>query len=105
MLKYIFAILITLGAVACTTEKKVTLQYDQTWCTDKWGYGQTDEETVTKLKTYLLSKGITVGNINFTIAPQDYMACKACYCPSGRKFVITINKSDADKLKAEGFHE
>lgn len=79
--------------------------YNQTQCSDKWGYGQADGEMAKKLKTYLESKQITVISITITSPPGDMVVCQACSCSTGRVFKVVVAESDLDKLKAEGFHQ
>lgn len=98
----ILLLIVLLGSCDKTPEKAFV--YSQTQCADKWGYGQTDGETMTKLRTYLISKQIVVTSIAIIYPVGDMVVCQACGCPTGKRFKVTVPEEDELKLKAEGFN-
>jgi hypothetical protein len=100
-----FMLVTSFALYSCTKENKIVVRYGQTQCSDKWGYGNNDTETVQKMVVYLKAKGITVSSPNLSSAPADFISCLACTCPSGRVFTVTASGGDEEKLKAEGFNK
>ncbi|MBI1782324.1 MAG: hypothetical protein HYR66_13320 [Sphingobacteriales bacterium] len=101
-LSVIILLIVFLGSCNKTPEK--AFFYNQTQCADKWGYGQTDEETIDKLRTYLTSQQIVVTNLAITYPVGNLIICDACSCPTGKRFKVTVPEEDELKLKAEGFN-
>jgi hypothetical protein len=99
----VLTILIALSA--CEKDMSITgsYVYGQTQCADKWQSGATTAETLTNLKYYLAGKGIEVADARLTDAPADRFYCMACSCPTGRVYIIKVNKGTKAQLEAEGF--
>lgn len=89
---------------SCKKESTPTaeLKKKQTQCADPWGYGTTEEETVGKLKDYLIKKAILVNTISMKATPEQAV-CQACICSNGYTFYVQADQQYADDLKAEGF--
>ncbi len=104
MFRYV-ALLTILALTACEKDVSITgsYVYGQTQCADKWPYGATTAETINNLKLYLAGKGIEVADARLTDAPADRFYCMACSCPTGRTYIIKVNKGTKAQLEAEGF--
>ena len=74
----------------------------QTQCADPWGYGNTNSETIDKLKDYLSRKSVNLSNVE--IQPTgEYNVCTACTCSKGFSFHVWADQRYADTLTKEGF--
>jgi len=74
----------------------------QTQCADPWGYGNTNPETIEKLKSYLAKKDITVTNIELQSTGESNV-CTACTCSNGFSFHVWADQRYKDTLTREGF--
>ncbi|MDE3248578.1 MAG: hypothetical protein KGO82_07965 [Bacteroidota bacterium] len=110
-MRYYYAIVIGLLLAGFACEKKdriccalppVEMVRTQTQCDDVWGYGSTDEETLSRLKTYLAAKNIQLERSALVAAPADPQ-CKACPCSKGFVFDVWANAKYIDSLKGLGF--
>lgn len=72
-------------------------------CAVNWG-GGTDEETLSNMTIYLKEKGITISKAELTKPPVDRAFCAACGCPTGRTYIITVEKGSEKVLNEEGFY-
>lgn len=57
----------------------------QTQCADPWGYGASNDETVTKLKDYLRKKILLPFRVELQPANIEFV-CQACTCSKGFVF-------------------
>ena len=97
-----FAVFIFTGCV-----KKgagLVMQYDQTACTDKWGYGiaGNDEETKAKLGIYLDSLRIVYSDLRLEKLNAGDQ-CDACFCKTGKVFTLKTTAKYTKQLEALGF--
>lgn len=110
-MRHLFAILLVLvlAGIACKKNERiccamppVEMIRTQTQCDDAWGYGNTLEETLAKLTTYLAAKNIVLERSALLSVPADPQ-CKACPCSKGFVFDVWANAKYIDSLKALGF--
>jgi hypothetical protein len=105
-MRYFLVLMISMLLMATTCKKGVEsvaeLKRKQTQCADPWGYGATEQETVSKLKDYLEKKSILVIAISLKNT-QDAAVCLACSCASGSTFYIRADDQYIAALKLEGF--
>jgi hypothetical protein len=104
-------ILVAVVAIATGCSKKendrpvegtVWMRKAQTQCADAWGYGSNMNETVTRLKNYLQSKGIAVYDIG-AVDEGRMAACLACTCRTNFRFDVAVGPMDTTAMEAEGF--
>lgn len=110
-MRHHFAILIVLvlAGTACKKNERiccamppVEMIRTQTQCDDAWGYGNTSDETLAKLKTFLAAKNIELERSALVAVPSDPQ-CKACPCSKGFEFDVWANAKYIDSLKVLGF--
>jgi ABC-type sulfate transport system substrate-binding protein len=66
------------------------------------GYGSINDQTIARLKSYLLQKNITTVSIKRQSAGEAN-TCDACTCPKGFKFDVVVFNQYTDSLAREGF--
>jgi hypothetical protein len=100
----VFIVAVLLMATSCKKESTVIIELKkkQTQCSDPWGYGATEQETVNRLKDYLAKKNILVIAISLKNT-QDVAVCLACVCASGNTFYLQADEQYINALKLEGF--
>ena len=74
----------------------------QTQCADAWGYGETNEETIVKLRSYLVQQHIVAATIDWQ-PTGELVTCLACTCSRGNMIHIWVESQYVDKLGKEGF--
>ncbi|MBY0476443.1 MAG: hypothetical protein K2Q24_02265 [Chitinophagaceae bacterium] len=82
----------------------LVMQYNQTACTDKWGYGiaENDEETKAKLGIYLDSLNIAYSDLRLEKLNAGDQ-CDACFCKTGKVFTLKTTIQYKNQLEALGF--
>lgn len=84
----------------------VVMQYEQTGCTDKWGYGfaGNDAETKAKLGNFLDSLGIVYSDLRLEkLNAGD--PCDACFCKTGKVFTLSTIIKYRRQLESLGFRK
>lgn len=74
----------------------------QSQCADPWGYGNTDPETIDRLKHYLTQKNISFSTVHLQ-STGEYNTCAACTCSKGFAFHVWTEPRFIDSLTKEGF--
>ncbi|HET9055897.1 MAG TPA: hypothetical protein VFN30_03515 [Chitinophagaceae bacterium] len=103
MKKGIFILVLLIALFSCTKEKKVVMRYYQTQCNDKWGYGSNDTETIQNMVTYFKDRGIIIYSPSLSLPDGSYI-CRACICPTNRKFAVSVEEDNVERMIAEGFY-
>lgn len=103
----IFLLLLVGIALACTREKRTKYagyEYQQTFCSDPWGYGTTDSLTLRKFIRYMDSVGVYVASASLDSAKTPEV-CNACPCKSGKLFRLTTfdDAQEDTRLKSYNF--
>lgn len=89
--------------IACTKEaNEIAMQYEQTGCADKWGYGPNDDETKAKLGRFLDSAGISYTDLQFAKVNPGAV-CLACNCVTGGLFTLKTTEPSVAALTNLGF--
>jgi hypothetical protein len=105
-MRYLMVFIIAALSMATTCKKEAEpvdeLQRKQTQCADPWGYGATEQETVSKLKDYLTKKEILVNALSMKATPEQAV-CQACTCSNGFTFYVQADEQYIAALKLEGF--
>lgn len=107
MKKYTSLIFIGIAFLSCSKDDSnegFFVLYNQTYCSDPWGYAEDNNKLATKIKSYFKSENIEIFNLNFDNKgiSED---CFACSCISGKRIIAKINKNDLDHFKEYGFQE
>jgi hypothetical protein len=104
-MRYVLMVLTVFIFMAMTCKKENAdpeLKRDQTQCADPWGYGGSEQETLNRLREYLLKKNIELTSLSMKkVSPAA--TCLACTCTNGNTFYITADEKYRDALKLEGF--
>lgn len=88
---------------ACTKDENgIAMGYGQTQCADVWGYGNSDDETKTKLGKFLDSSGVSYSKLNF-VRGNPGVVCLACICSSGGLFTLQTTEPFVKQLVQLGF--
>lgn len=104
MCKYLLFCFVMLGLAACTKQSPagedqyITLEYQQTQCSDKWAYAASDSLQLAAVAHYLDSAGLYVASLSMR-QEQPAMVCAACTCPTGK--IIAVSTLNSDSLKAK----
>ena len=101
ILKTFLLTIALLGSLACEPEDRIWMVYEETQCSDPWGFNSND--TGSKVKDYLKERGIKVFDVEvvrYSIGPF----CAACSCPSGRNIRVEVRDSDREALIGLGFN-
>ncbi len=105
MKSIILSVFVVLFVAGCYKhDTNTVMQYEQTWCTDKWGYGSNDEETKMKLGNYLNALGINYSDLRFEKLNAEE-GCKACFCKTGKVFSFRTKGHCVNQLEALGFRK
>ncbi|MGF1560438.1 MAG: hypothetical protein ACFCUL_15230 [Flavobacteriaceae bacterium] len=110
MKKYFLFAFIGIALLSCSNDDNlnndVFVLYNQTYCSDPWGYGDDNNELADKIKNYFNAENIEISNLtidnNGTGAPQ---LCNACFCLSGKRIIGKVGRQDLDNIKEYGFQE
>ena len=86
----------------CCAMPAVEFVRTQTQCADSWGYGNSNDETLVKLKNYLLQQQVTVVKIELQ-ASGEQNACAACTCSRGFVFHVWASSQHINALTGLGF--
>lgn len=86
----------------CCALSSVEMVRVQTQCADPWGYGSNKDESIEKLKNYLLKKKITVAKITLEDTGEG-ITCYACNCSRGASFHVWVQGTYIHALEGEGF--
>lgn len=78
--------------------------YEQTFCADAWGYGDTDAKTVGQMVDFLDKEGVKIHDARL-VAEREPDACKACTCKSGRVFYGRVRTKNLAAVQKLGFRE
>ncbi len=111
-LLYIFL----LGIFFSSCEEKVTYSrggdaglfyWNQTKCADPWhtGEGNTNEETIAALNTYLQQAGIIVLVIDFDNNSPLNTLCEACNCGTGQRLLVQVTAGYRDTMESLLFYQ
>ena len=95
------------GITTCPTESMDTLTcvlYEQTGCSDPWGYHEKDNQLINQLEVYFLNLGVNLQNVDIEDGGEQ-QSCLACHCTTGRVFKAKVNREDLNIILAEGFEE
>ena len=106
MKKLMLLLLIAGLASSCSKEDKMgegVYYKGELQCAVNWRQGS-DEETLSNMTVYLKEKGITISKAELTKPPADRFFCAACGCPTGRAYIITVEKGSEKVLNEEGFY-
>jgi hypothetical protein len=100
MCKFLLFCFVMLGIAACTKQSPVgedqyiTLEYQQTQCSDKWAYATSDSLQLAAVAHFLDSAGLYVASLNIR-QQQLPMVCNACTCLTGKVIEVTTLNSDS----------
>ena len=101
----LFFCLVTLGFTSCEKRRfDEEVFYEQTFCSDDWGYGRTDSETTDKMVDYLKNEGVKIKDARIT-TERGPDGCYACTCKSGRVFYGRVREQDLAAARKLGFRE
>ncbi len=104
-LSILFFCLLTLGFTSCEKRRfDEEILYEQTLCSDAWGYGGTDSQTTDKMIEYLEGKGVKIKDARIT-AERSAFVCEACTCKSGRVFYGRVRENDLAAAQKLGFRK
>ena len=88
--------------VDCCLPPQQEMVRTQTQCADAWGYGESNEETITKLTNFLLQKNIVVAKITLQSTGEE-VTCLACTCSRGYIIHVWVEQQYTERLSKEGF--
>jgi hypothetical protein len=88
--------------IACILPGLTEMVHMQTQCADVWGYGKTNEESITVLKKYLLQQQIIAETIALQPTGEEAI-CDACNCSRGFVFHVWVENRYVNSLLKEGF--
>ncbi len=103
-MKYLILIVsIVVSFIACIKSNgSIVMKYEQTQCADKWGYGANDNETKTRLSSFLDSAGIIYTDLKFAKVNPGAV-CLACNCVTGGLFTLETTEPFVAALTNFGF--
>lgn len=100
--------LLLIAFFSCTRnaedDGQVTLTYQQTQCSDRWGYASTETELAYRVDTFLTNRNLHASEISFRQANIGAV-CLACVCPTGRLIDVKVanRQSLIDSFEMVGF--
>lgn len=103
----IFSLILILSAfvLGCGKSGNVRwVQYDETYCADRWDYNINNEKLKENITTYLKDQGIKVLELEI-FSDRTAETCRECTCKSGRRIKCKIKKRDVKEAKTLGFYE
>ncbi len=83
---------------------KIVTCYDETKGSDPWIITENDSILISNVKNYLLTNKISAYDIELT-NDGTFETCKATYCKTGRRFKVTVDKKDLNKIQNLRFYE
>ncbi len=86
----------------CCTSPPAEMVRVQTQCADARGYGASNDESIAKLKSYLLQKNIITSKIELQSTGEG-ITCYGCTCSSGFTFHVWVQSQYINGLATEGF--
>ena len=108
MKKHALLIFIGITFLSCSNDdvldKDVLVLYNQTHCSDPWGYADNDNILVEKISSYFKTKNIEIFNVEIDNKGTTQI-CSACACLSGKRIITKVNKNDLNSIKEIGFQE
>lgn len=82
----------------------ISVLYNQTYCSDPWGYSNDKLELANKVRDYFITENIEVFDVKVDNkgTAQD---CNACMCLSGVRILLKVKNGDLIPIKEHGFKE
>ena len=108
MKKYILLAFIGLTFLSCSNDddskEDVFVLYNQTNCSDPWGYSDDNNELADKINNYLKAENIEISNVTID-NNGTAISCNACFCLSGKRIIGKVSRQDLNNIKEYGFQE
>ncbi|ASV30437.1 hypothetical protein [Maribacter cobaltidurans] len=108
MKKYILLAFIGITFLSCSnnddSNENVFVLYNQTNCSDPWGYSDDNKELEDKINNYLKEENIEISNVTIN-NDGTAISCNACFCLSGKRIVGKVSRQDLESIKEFGFEE
>lgn len=82
----------------------ISVLYNQTYCSDQWGYSKNKDELANKVRDYFNTENIEIFDVKFDDKGTAQL-CNACTCLSGTRIIIKVNRNDLNSIKEYGFQE
>lgn len=89
----------------CSPDVVVEMEYEETYCADKWGINfSSDDEVIKAIQDYFDDEyNIVFEDIRFSSTGKTPDACRACNCKSGRIISASVDEAFQDEMESEGF--
>lgn len=100
-----FAILGINLIVGCEGESEsnlISVFYNETQCSDPWGFSNEDPQLIENLEVYFDSLNVTLFEIEIVDLDLQ-IVCSACDCPSGRRINALVEDDQLDIVTGKGF--
>ncbi len=108
MTKYLLILLIGLTSLGCSSDDDSSennlVIYNQTYCSDPWESMENNRDLVDQIITYFATKNIVISNVTFDDKGTQQV-CLACFCLTGKRIILEVNKNDLEAIKEYGFQE
>lgn len=78
--------------------------YNQTYCSDPWGYADNNNDLADKIGDYLNAENIEIFDIKIDNKGTPQL-CNACMCLSGKRIIAKVSKDDLNSIMEYGFQE
>ena len=102
-------VLVAILFAQCTETNMITMQYDLTYCADKWEFDKSNlsvEEKETIIETYLKEEeNVLLESIKIKEQVTSPEVCNACSCKSGDVIEVTIEDGFELQLGDLGFYK
>ncbi|WP_424000875.1 hypothetical protein [Maribacter sp. IgM3_T14_3] len=108
MKQYILIVLIGVNLLSCSNDDNSSVDdfvlYNQTFCSDPWGYGADDNELKDNINNFFEEENIVISNLRIDNNGTVEL-CNACTCLSGKRIILNVSPQDLDSIKKYGFEE
>ena len=108
MKKYILLAFIGLAFLSCSNDddsnEGFSVLYNQTYCSDPWGYDDDNNILVDKIRNYFKAENIEISNVKID-NKGTIQLCNACICLSGKRIIVKVSEQDLNSIKEFGFQQ
>lgn len=85
-------------------DEYLSVFYNQTSCSDPWGYSNDKDELANKVQEFFTTENIEIYDVKFDNKGTAQL-CNACTCLSGIRIITKIKRDDLDNMIDHGFRE